>query len=155
MFRKPPTPPHPSRNSRRKRQKQGCGVFHLFLSARPCFGKLSTGVGANTLITDLQGQPYQFFLNLPYGETMIEQANITDYENPFKFNGKELDAETGLYYYGARYYDPKISQWLGVDPLAEQGKRWSPYIYTFNNPIRFIDPSGMWPWPNTSATKAV
>jgi len=41
------------------------------------------------------------------------------YKTPHKFNGKGLDAETGLYYYGARYYDPKISLWLGVDPLME------------------------------------
>jgi RHS repeat-associated protein len=38
----------------------------------------------------------------------------------YKFNGKELDEETGLYYYGARYYDPRISIWLSVHPLAER-----------------------------------
>jgi len=44
---------------------------------------------------------------------MAEQHSQTeDYETPFKFNGKELDAETGYYYYGARYYDPKISIWI-------------------------------------------
>ena len=62
--------------------------------------------------------------------------------SPYKFNGKELDDETGNYYYGARYYNPKWSFWLSVDPLAEDYPEWSPYNYTLNNPIRFIDPDG-------------
>ena len=57
------------------------------------------------------------------------------------FNGKELDTETGLYYYGARYYDPRVSLWLNVDPLAE--KTMTPYAYTNNNPIMLVDPTGM------------
>lgn len=47
-----------------------------------------------------------FFLNLPFGETMAEQLPSTYYSSPYKFNGKELDQETGLYYYGASDYDP-------------------------------------------------
>jgi RHS repeat-associated protein len=74
---------------------------------------------------------------------MAEQLPDTYYRTPFKFNGKELDEETGLYYYGARYYDPKISIWLSVDPLAEKYPDESPYIYCGNNPIVFIDPDGM------------
>ncbi|WP_374541771.1 RHS repeat-associated core domain-containing protein [Flavobacterium sp.] len=51
---------------------------------------------------------------------MIEQHSYSgDYTNRYKFNGKELDEETGFYYYGARYYNPKFSIWLSVDPLAE------------------------------------
>jgi RHS repeat-associated protein len=67
---------------------------------------------------------------------------------PYKFNGKELDDETGMYYYGARYYDPRLSMWHGVDPLAERGPQYSPYTYTFNNPIRYIDPDGRWAGPS-------
>ena len=61
---------------------------------------------------------------------------------PYLFNGKELDTETGLYYYGARYYDPRVSLWLNVDPLAEKYPHVSPYTYTLNNPIKLIDPDG-------------
>jgi len=49
------------------------------------------------------------------------------------------------YYYGARYYDPKTSIWLSVDPLAEQMPEWSSYNYTFSNPIKYTDPTGMAP----------
>ena len=50
---------------------------------------------------------------------MAEQLPSSYYKTPYKFNGKELDEETGLYYYGARYYDPRISVWLSVDQLYE------------------------------------
>src|SRR5690606_38134047 len=52
-----------------------------------------------------------------------------------------MDKETGMYYYGARYYDPRISIFISVDPLAEQTME--SYLYTGNNPIMFTDPTGM------------
>ncbi len=100
-------------------------------------------LGTSTALTDFNGSAYQFFLNLPFGETMAEQKGSMYYQTPYKFNGKELDEETGLYYYGARYYDPRISIWYSVDPLAEKFPSWSPYAYCNNNPLIFTDPTGM------------
>ena len=65
------------------------------------------------------------------------------YNNAYKFNGKELDDATGMYYYGARYYDPRISIFVSVDPLAEKYPGWTPYHYVHNNPINMVDPTGM------------
>jgi RHS repeat-associated protein len=98
-------------------------------------------LGTATFVTNSQGEATQFFLNLPFGETMLEQMDGS-YNNPYKFNAKELDEDTGLYYYGARYYNPRLSIWYGVDPLAEKYPSWSPYAYCGNNPINYIDPDG-------------
>ena len=78
---------------------------------------------------------------------MAQQLGSNYYNSPYKFNGKELDEETGLYYYGARYYSPRESIWLSADPLAEKYPNVSPYVYCLNNPTVLIDPDGMAPEP--------
>ncbi|MDO5665386.1 MAG: RHS repeat-associated core domain-containing protein [Bacteroidia bacterium] len=97
-------------------------------------------LGTATYLSDVNGNPYQFFLNLPFGESMAEQRTGA-FENRYKFNAKELDEETGLYYYGARYYNPSISIFISVDPLAETTMQ--PYSAFNNNPIYYNDPTGM------------
>jgi len=85
----------------------------------------------------------QFIAYLPFGETFVEQH--TSWESPYKFNAKERDEETGLYHYGARFYDPGTSTWLSVDPLSINTPAWSPYTYTFDNPVMYVDPDGRLP----------
>ena len=101
-------------------------------------------VGSSSFITDSAGEPIQFIGYAGFGESIIDVSS-THFATPYRFTGQEQDAETGLYNYGARYYDPKISRFLSVDPLADQFPGWSPYNYTLNNPINMIDPDGRAP----------
>ena len=101
-------------------------------------------LGSTSYITDASGEVYQHLEYFAFGETFVEEHSNTK-RTPYKFNGKELDEETGLYYYGARYYDAQTSIWLAVDPMAEKFAGWSPYNYTLNNPINMIDPDGREP----------
>jgi RHS repeat-associated protein len=98
-------------------------------------------LGSTSYITDITGAVYQHMEYMPFGETFVEETS-KDGKQPYLFNGKELDSETGLYYYGARYYNPKIAMWLGVDPMAETTPNWSPYRFSYHNPIKWIDPDG-------------
>ena len=102
----------------------------------------SDHLGSTSYITDQDGNITQYTAYLPYGELLVDEHSSSE-ELPYKFNGKELDEETGLYYYGARYLNPTSSVWYGVDPLMEKYPHASPYVYCANNPIRYIDPTGM------------
>ena len=101
----------------------------------------SDHLGSTSYITDLQGNATQFVCYKPYGEALVDEHN-TSYEQPWKFNGKELDSETGLYYYGARYYEPKLALWYGVDALAEKYPNMGGYVYCAGSPVKLVDPDG-------------
>ncbi len=98
-------------------------------------------LGSSNTLTDITGLPFQHMEYMPFGETFVEE-NIGSYSTPYRFTSKELDDETGLYYYGARYYDPKLSMFLGVDPKLDNYPSWAPYNYCLLNPIKNIDPKG-------------
>jgi len=78
----------------------------------------------------------------PFGEVLrgLPPAGTND---KYMFTEKERDTETNYDYFGARFYDSELGRWLSVDPLADKYFGWSPYNYTLNNPLRFIDPDGM------------
>jgi len=98
-------------------------------------------LGSSSYITDINGQIRQHIEYLPFGETFVDEHTNSDVQ-PYLYNAKELDAETGLYYYGARYYDPMVSLWASVDPMAEKFPGWSPYNYVLQNPMVMVDPDG-------------
>jgi RHS repeat-associated protein len=114
-------------------------------------------LGSSNIITDTYGAVYQHLEYFPFGETWIEEGGSYGGNTPgYKFTGKELDPETGLYYYGARYYDAVLSKWLSPDPMLERYLDGSPaggiyvpqnlgvYTYTHNNPVVYVDPQGKW-----------
>ncbi|MCI5055456.1 MAG: RHS repeat-associated core domain-containing protein [Flavobacteriales bacterium] len=87
----------------------------------------------------------------PFGMVMNGSWNqIGTSENKYQYNMKEHIDVFGLNWldYGARFYDPSIGRWSSVDPLAEEFLNWSPYNYVMNNPLKFIDPTGMAPETN-------
>jgi RHS repeat-associated protein len=73
-------------------------------------------------------------------------------------SGKERDAETGLDYFGARYYSGAQGRFISADPLLNSGRpdipqSWNRYSYTLNNPLKYIDPDGLWEWEANTCAK--
>lgn len=118
-------------------------------------------LGSTSYITNLLGEVSQHMEYFAFGETFVEEHRSSN-NSPYKYNGKELDEETGLYYYGARYYSPRESVWLSVDPLASydpiqnsehyidgqhnggvfNAKNLNVYGYCYQNPVLYLDPNG-------------
>ena len=119
----------------------------------------SDHLGSASLISDYKGDEYQRIEYTPYGEIWVEKTSNIGLEwLPYKFTAKELDEETGLYYYGARYLDPKYSRWISTDPALSAYMsgysvggggiynhfNFNLYHYANNNPVKYTDPTGMW-----------
>jgi RHS repeat-associated protein len=92
--------------------------------------------GSITQIVDSAGATVQQYEYDAFGNIVNSSGTITQ---PFTYTGREYDAETGLYYYRARYYDPKIGRFLQEDPI------WSvnAYAYCYSNPLNLVDPYGL------------
>ena len=109
-------------------------------------------LGTSNYITDTNGKLYEHLEYFPFGESWVEENSNTQ-RTPFLFTAKELDEETGLYYFGARYYDPRTSVWQSGDPVlgkylngaaggVYESSNLALYTYGRNNPIIFKDPDG-------------
>ena len=98
-------------------------------------------LGSSSYITNLDGEVVQHIEYVPFGEVFVEERNNI-WNTPYLFNAKEFDEETGLYYYGARYYDPRVSLWISTDPMEDKFPSVSSYTYVLNNPLNILDPNG-------------
>jgi RHS repeat-associated protein len=110
-------------------------------------------LGSSNLITNADGEVYEHLEYFADGDLWIEQK-VEQVDGGYRFSGKFFDDETGFYDFGQRFYDPKASLWLGIDPLftdtpGEAVGRpmvMGLYGYVNHSPIRFIDPDGRQPW---------
>jgi RHS repeat-associated protein len=103
--------------------------------------------GSCTLETDESGNVITYEEYHPFGTSSYQATNagILSSSKRYRYVGKERDEESGLYYYGARFYAPWLCRFMSCDPKAAQFPDQSPYNYCFNNPINLIDPDGMEP----------
>ncbi|HTE44670.1 MAG TPA: RHS repeat-associated core domain-containing protein, partial [Gemmatimonadaceae bacterium] len=112
----------------------------------------SNHLGSTGVVTDATGNVHQSVEYFADGETWIDRAPATPV-NGYLFNGKPYDPETGFYDYGQRFYDPRTSLWLGVDPAFSDSPNvaigspamLSQGVYAANNPLKFVDPDGRQP----------
>jgi len=157
-----------------KLAKVGTGGAYTYYAGSFVYSGSSLNYIINREGMYLPGGNYQYYLKDHLGNTrlvvntsgtggtVVQQTDfypfgmdITVYngglDNKYRYNGKEFqdDMINGKslqwYDYGARFYDPQIGRWHTVDPLAEKYRRWSPYNYCVNNPLKLTDPDGRGP----------
>ncbi|HXZ29068.1 MAG TPA: RHS repeat-associated core domain-containing protein [Terriglobales bacterium] len=97
------------------------------------------GLGSITSVRDGGGALVASYTYDAFGNLAASTGTLT---NPFRYTGREFDAETGLYYYRARYYDPSMGRFIGEDPTRFREAN-NFYTYVLNNPTVFSDPTGL------------
>ena len=115
----------------------GAYTAHYYLNDR---------LGNNRVVFDAAGTLKQVNNYYPSGTSLAERRTDQDVQ-PYKFGGKELDLTNGINFYDfeARSFDPVLMRFTSIDPMAKKYPQISPYAYCMNNPIRYIDPTGMYP----------
>jgi RHS repeat-associated protein len=96
-----------------------------------------------TMILNSSGDVDSYNDYYPYGMQMPGRNSTASADARYKYTSKELDAETNLYYFGARYYNSWSGQWGQVDPMTDENNSFSPYSYAVDNPISVTDEGGM------------
>ncbi|QFZ21108.1 SpvB/TcaC N-terminal domain-containing protein [Saccharothrix syringae] len=159
---------YPNRNFS---ERNGTGFKHVFVG--------DTRIATKTVKTDATYENHHFFFHADHlgssGYVTDEHANLTEHVEyfafgetwvdehpaqptpvPYQYSSKELDEETGFYYYGARYYNPRTQLWQSPDPVigayldgGPAGGVFQPfnlasYTYARNNPVKYTDPDGQW-----------
>jgi RHS repeat-associated protein len=101
-------------------------------------------INSSSVVTDAYGAEVTRIVYLPFGETSEPNSAGVDTVTS-KYTGKELDEETGLYNYGARYYDAAIGRFMSPDsivPSVTDAQSFNHYSYVRNNPVVYVDPTG-------------
>ncbi|MFF0206179.1 SpvB/TcaC N-terminal domain-containing protein [Streptomyces sp. NPDC005017] len=158
---------YPNRNYS---ERDGTGFKHVFVGDSRVASKTVSGgvesdqsfyhadhLGSSGYVTDGAGAVTEHLEYFPHGETWVEERS-GQHDTEYQFTGEELDAETGLYYHGARYYNPRTQLWASADPALPkyldqdlaggitQPRNLAAYTYVHNNPVKLTDPTGEWPW---------
>ena len=107
-----------------------------------CYWYHPDHLGSSSWVTDTGGTAVQHLHYLPWGEDYVNQRLNSFDGVRYTFSAKERDAETGLSYFGSRYYSSDLSVWLSVDPMSDKYPSLSPYTYCADNPVKLVDPNG-------------
>ena len=128
------------------RYTHGDGVDEVLTMERggAVYYYLTDHLGSVRQVVDAAGNTVNRYEYDSYGRRTVAQEQIA---NPFSYTGREYDAESGLYFYRARYYDAQIGRFISEDPLGLAGGDPNFYSYVRNNPVNLVDPSGLLtPW---------
>jgi len=130
----------------------GVCTKHIFAGGNRIVTKKPSGtyyyhtdhLGSSSVVTDATGAKVEEIHYYPFGQTRLNSGSVNLHH---KYTGQEEDAETGLYYYNARYYDPAIGRFISADTLVQNysdPQTLNRYSYVRNNPLLYTDPSGHW-----------